>query len=109
MQVPTHIPPESSDPKVLEEYQIDVVNELFLWSVLNGYQKLSLWLWDKSYGDESFIRVLIGEEVNLQIKRKMEEKNIPMQPTKFNENYEYAILHRLTFLKKWRVENRLQS
>ncbi|XP_066936674.1 transient receptor potential cation channel subfamily M member 4-like [Clytia hemisphaerica] len=87
-KVPNKIPAESSHPQVLEEHQIDIVNELFLWSVINGYQELSLWLWDKSYGDESFIRVLIGEEVNLQIKKKMENENIPMLPSKFNDNYE---------------------
>ena len=63
------------------------MNELFLWAVVNGYHELSMWLWDKDEGDDSFVRVLIAEEINLQISEKMKDKNIPMKPQKFMENY----------------------
>ena len=63
------------------------MNELFLWAVVNGYHDLSMWLWDKDEGDDSFVRVLIAEEINLQIYRQMLNETHIMAST-FEKYYE---------------------
>ena len=47
-----------------------------------------MWLWDKDDGDESFVRILIAEEINLQIYRAMTEEHIASKPAEFYSYYE---------------------
>ena len=46
---------------------IDTINEIYIWSVLNGYHSLSLWLWDKS--DEGCERLMVAEEITFQLQQ----------------------------------------
>ena len=46
-----------------------------------------MWLWDKDEGDDSFVRVLIAEEINLQIYRQMLNETHIMAST-FEKYYE---------------------
>jgi len=57
------------------------LTELFLFSVLNGYHKLTMWLWD--LGEEGCERLLVGIEMNDQLWLKAFKGNCNSELTKF--------------------------
>ena len=65
---------------------IDTVNEIYLWSALNGYHKVALWLWDKA--EEGCERLMVAEEINFKLYKAALEENHSSLAKSFNKNFE---------------------
>ena len=72
--------------QVTQTSPIDTINEIYLWSVLNGYQTLSLWLWDKA--EEGCERLMVAEEINYKLHQQAIKENHSVLAKTFNENNE---------------------
>ena len=57
-----------------------------MWSVLNGYHKLSLWLWDKA--EEGCERLLVAKEINRKLYEYALKKDLLSLARGFNKNFE---------------------